>query len=1061
MAHSTAGPPSTTLRPPGLAPLAVALITLLLAASFSALANRALLGLDIVVGLALGLLVALVAFLLADARSQQARLARTVEERTKEARRAELEVRDLNVGLERMVEERTADMAATLDAIPDLLFEMDETGRYLDVRATHVQLIVPREQRLGRNVRSELPADAADTVLAALQAAAESGYDSGRVIGLESADGERWYELSVARKQRAGDGPRRLVVLARDITERRRAEQAAERTARALRLMTDCAGALFQAESEDWLLQEICRLSVEVGGYRMAWVGFAEHDPEKTVRPVARWGDTDGYLDTAHISWSDLVDNGLGPTGRAIRTAATQSVADFWTDFTMGPWRDAAKQHGFRSGIALPLVARRSVLGTLSMYASEPDAFSPDEVALLEELAANLAFGLETIRDRARRVAAETATKAQADLLASITDSANDAILMVDGGGVLVYWNPAAERIFGYGASEALGRDVFDLLAPEATRGALRAALPAVLAADPDARPNRTLELVARRKDGTEIPVAVSVSALTLNGERRAVGILRDISDRKRYQAELVAAKNAAESAASAKGEFLSNMSHEIRTPMNVILGLAQTLAADTLQPEQREMVGQIQAAGRILTGIIDDILHYSKLEAGQVQIASDAFDLAALLAQSESLLGTTARAKGLSFAVLKPAEIGSDLVGDDLRLQQVLINLIGNAIKFTESGRVAVDVRILERTADTVRLRFEVHDTGVGIAAEALQKLFTPFTQADGSITRRFGGTGLGLSISKHLVELMGGRIGAESEAGAGSTFWFELPFGVAARCDESVPARAAGGGSGGGRLAGLRVLVVDDNHLNRKVIGRLLEREGAHAEMAADGQEALDYLRSHPGAVQAALVDVQMPVMDGLTATRLLRQMPALARMPVVALSAGVLPAQRREAREAGVDDFLPKARGPRTDGRRAPAPDGGVRSNSSGGGRLMVRVSSRLIDAAYVLLRVMTGLLFAEHGLQKLFGLIGGPRMPLFSEFGLAGAIELLGGLMVAFGVFPRWAAFVASGEMAVAYFTVHAPKGFWPVQNLGERAVLYCFVFLFIAAYGGGKLTLTRD
>ena len=251
----------------------------------------------------------------------------------------------------------------------------------------------------------------------------------------------------------------------------------------------------------------------------------------------------------------------------------------------------------------------------------------------------------------------------------------------------------------------------------------------------------------------------------------------------------------------------------------------------------------------------------------------------------------------------------GAILVGDDLRLQQVLINLIGNAIKFTESGQVRVDVRVLERTAETVRLRFEVRDTGVGIAPEALKKLFTPFTQADGSITRRFGGTGLGLSISKHLVELMGGRIGAESEAGVGSTFWFELPFGVSSLREESASVESAGEAPLGGRLAGLRVLVVDDNHLNRKVIARLLEREGAQAEMAADGQEALDYLRTHPEGVQVALMDVQMPVMDGLTATRLLRQMPGLARMPVVALSAGVLPAQRREAREAGVDDFLPK--------------------------------------------------------------------------------------------------------------------------------------------------------
>ncbi len=824
-------------------------------------------------------------------------------------KQAELEARELTVNLERMVEERTADIAATLDAIPDLLFEMDETGVYLDVRSTHGQLLVPREQRVGKNVSSELPADAVDTALAALRAAAENGYDFGRVIRVPFPDGDRWFELSVARKASAGDGPTRLIVLARNITERRRAELAAERTSRALRLMTDCAGALFQAESEDWLLREVCRLSCEVGGYRMAWVGFPEQDAEKTVRPVARWGDTDGFLETAHISWSDSVAIGLGPSGRAMRSGTTQWIADFETDPSMGPWREAACRRGFGSSIALPLVARRSVLGTLTMYASEPNAFTPDEAALLEELAANLAFGLETIRDRARRVAAEKASQAQNDLLAGITDSANDAIVMVDAAGVLGYWNPAAERIFGYTAREALGREVFDLLAPQAVRRPLRDEMSEFMASGAGARAGRTVEAIARRKDGAEIPVAVSASVLTLDGERQVVGVLRDISDLRRYEAELVAAKEAAESAASAKGEFLSNMSHEIRTPMNVILGLAQMLDADTLGPDQRDMVAQIQAAGRILTGVIDDILNFSKLEAGQVQIASDAFDLAALLDRSESLLGTAARAKGLSLSVGTPPDVGGDLVGDDLRLQQVLLNLVGNAIKFTESGQVRVDVHVLDRAGETVRLRFEVGDTGVGIAPDALTKLFTPFTQADSSITRRFGGTGLGLSISKHLVEVMGGRIGADSEPGAGSTFWFELPFAVAVRRDEPPAADRAEAAASGGRLAGLRVLVVDDNHLNRKVIGRLLEREGASAEMAGDGQEALDYLRTHQGAVQAALVDVQMPVMDGLTATRLLRKLPGLARLPVVALSAGVLPAQLREAREAGMDDFLPK--------------------------------------------------------------------------------------------------------------------------------------------------------
>ena len=401
----------------------------------------------------------------------------------------------------------------------------------------------------------------------------------------------------------------------------------------------------------------------------------------------------------------------------------------------------------------------------------------------------------------------------------------------------------------------------------------------------------------------------------------RVVGTHVDITERKEAEQALHELNTTLEakvmertaelaSANAAKSEFLAMVSHEIRTPMNAVLGLTQLLQQEPLEPGQLATVRHIREAGDTLLHIINDVLDFSKIEAGQLKLDLQPFQLASVMERVDRLLRPSATGKGLKlrFAAV-PAGVGC-VISDAHRLEQVLINLIGNAVKFTQQGEISVNLLLLEQAPNgRVRLRFEITDTGIGVAHEALSHLFQAFSQADSGITRRFGGTGLGLAISKRIVELLGGRIGADSELGKGSTFWFELPFEPSVQTEEPGASRLRENDDARSRLAGLRVLIVDDSRLNLLVLQRALQSWGVDVMQANDGQQALQALRARPDGFHMVLMDVQMPVMDGLTATREIRKDPWLAALPVIALTAGVLPEERQAALEAGFNDVLNK--------------------------------------------------------------------------------------------------------------------------------------------------------
>lgn len=395
-------------------------------------------------------------------------------------------------------------------------------------------------------------------------------------------------------------------------------------------------------------------------------------------------------------------------------------------------------------------------------------------------------------------------------------------------------------------------------------------------------------------------------------------GFMADVTEHKRIEA-------AANAANLAKTDFLSSMSHEIRSPLNAILGLAYLLEQVNLGLDANDMVRKIRASGRMLLSLISDILDVSKIEAGQMMIEQAPFRLTDVVDNLVVVLDGAVGEKNIKLVIAPPPAGVFTLMGDALRLEQVLINLCINAIKFTSVGMVALRIELLSNQSDEVMLRFGVRDTGIGIAPELQSAVFMPFTQADSSTTRRFGGTGLGLTISRQLVQLMGGEIGVNSVLGQGSEFWFTLVLKKEADADVAVTDTARVGALiiddsevgralaqqtlAGQGLLGIRVLVVDDNDINCEVARRILHRQGAIVSLAADGLEALNWLLAHPLEVDLVLMDVQMPVMDGIEATRQLRMTPQFADLPIVALTAGAFKSQQDDAHAAGMTHFISK--------------------------------------------------------------------------------------------------------------------------------------------------------
>jgi PAS domain S-box-containing protein len=412
-----------------------------------------------------------------------------------------------------------------------------------------------------------------------------------------------------------------------------------------------------------------------------------------------------------------------------------------------------------------------------------------------------------------------------------------------------------------------------------------------------------------RRKDGAIIDVEVSSDDVSLDGRDCVIALYIDVTERNRMAAEVTAAHDRAVEASNMKSAFLANVSHEIRTPMNAVIGMTELLLDLDLTGKQREYAEQVARSGDQMLALINDVLDLSKIETGHIELEFDNFELVEMIEQACATAGVLADSKQLRLELAISEDVPLRARGDGRRLQQVLANLLSNAIKFTPSGAIAVRVGTTQPAAETIALRVEVSDTGIGIDPGQLQRMFEPFTQADVSTTRVYGGTGLGLAIAREMIEMMGGTIDARSAPGQGSTFWFdvelEAPAAAEALSESSAAARRA---SASPRSDSPLVLLAEDSPVNQIVARRALERCGCSVEVVATGTEALRALAA--GHYDAVLMDCQMPEMDGYEATREFRRREeASARTPVIAMTAHAMTGDRERCIDAGMDDYITK--------------------------------------------------------------------------------------------------------------------------------------------------------
>jgi PAS domain S-box-containing protein len=722
-----------------------------------------------------------------------------------------------------------------------------------------------------------------------------------------------WTLLSVALFRNERGTPVHFISHIQDISKRKEDEELLHRLNRDLRARSEVNAAIVRAQDEVELLREVCAIMFKNVGFGMSWVGYAEQDDKKTVRPVAWCGEGEEFIKTGSISWGDG-ERGAGPTGRAIRTGKTCYVPDNDADPRLAPWRGHAKQYAFRSCLSLPLKsANGEVFGAFTIYSKEVNAFAASEITLMEELAGELSFGIGALR-------LQNSLKASERQFSSAFNYAaiGKAITGLDGNWLRV--NRALCQMFGYSEAEMISKTVLELTHPE-DLAQTKTLMKMLLDGESE---SHQIEKRYIRKNGEVMWGHLSVSLLRdETGEPvHFISQIQDVTKRRhaeeelrKHQEELESlvetrtkdlsiAKEEAEKANRVKGMFLANISHEIRTPMNAILGYAQLLENDsTVSEGPRKKAGVIRSSGDHLLHLVNDVLEMSRIESGKVKLMEESFDLHEMLDEVKHMFLPLAARKRNQLTFEIDENVPRNVFGDIGKIRQVIINLLSNAVKFTDSGGVHLRASFRRGTSEAFPISITVADAGRGIASHDLHRIFTAFEQTESGM--RAGGTGLGLTISRSFARMMDGDITVISVLGRGSTFAFTFKVLPAPEIPKSAEKFPTGNLKLHRANAGLRILIVDDVETNREVLTDLLRRTGFEVAVAPDGEEAI---RIHdewqPNLI---FMDLRMPGIGGVEAIRRLRANGSTS--VIVAMTASSVPDAYEEVRNAGGNDLYLK--------------------------------------------------------------------------------------------------------------------------------------------------------
>ncbi len=590
-------------------------------------------------------------------------------------------------------------------------------------------------------------------------------------------------------------------------------------------------------------------------------------------------------------------------------SATSNETEHFYTGYSVGAIDYMLKPF-------VPQILRSKIEGFVNLYISNK------KLQLQTELLHQKTKELEKMNKELLRTAYKlNKTEAQARV---IRETSIDTMITFDEDGTILTVNPALERMFDYKEEEVAGQNITMLI-------------PSFEDIDCAQETNhlevlwrgKLMEVMPQRKDGSCFDAEIQIGKAMVDEEQIYACTISDITQRKQYEQELVAAMQTAEIASRAKTEFLAMVSHEIRTPMNGVLGMTTLLMETELTEEQLEYAHIINKSGDALLSVINDILDYSKIESGKMELEEVPFQLSACIGETFDLFTAKSKDKNLRMNYHVDPQLPEFIEGDITKLRQVFINLVGNAVKFTNEGSIDVQVKLIADYGSSIMIGVSVHDTGIGIPKEKLPLLFKPFSQLDSSMTRKYGGTGLGLAICKSLIELMGGSIRVDTDKGKGATFMFTIRVKPYLRLEDSAdPAREIEEDAAllqlfftpklnySDRASVLepigreqfRILVADDNEINQKLSLRLLEKLGYMVDVATDGNQAVEMAQGK--WYDLILMDIQMPVMDGLEAARrILEELPSEEKPVIVAMTANVLSGERERCLEAGMKDFISK--------------------------------------------------------------------------------------------------------------------------------------------------------